>query len=161
MTFSFPEQSLYFLRGLYIQERFAVPTGISLAMILPVPITKFLPILLIILGAKTVTINKRVFERNIPFLAGSAILLLTYPTMAYEYNLPSLLCFIPLFFYWTNLPNTPIHGRVLEAMKYSFLTFLLLASFSNSIIHVEVIDEYFLISFILLMVPLYFYWKYP
>jgi hypothetical protein len=161
LTFSLPEQSLYFLKGLYDQEGSYVPAGISLAMILPVTITKFLPIPLIILGALTVTINKKVFERNIPFLAGSAILLLTYSTAAYIYNLPSLLCFVPLFYYWTKLPNYPIHSQVREIMKYSLFAFVFLASFLNSIMGKFTIIEFFLISFILLMVPFYYHWKYP
>jgi hypothetical protein len=97
-----------------------------------------------------------------PFLAGSAILMLTYPTLAYEYNLPSLLGFIPLFFYWIRLPDNPINHPVREAMQYSFFAFVFLASFSNYLNQrpVIIMSEYLLISSILLIVPLFYYWKY-
>jgi uncharacterized membrane protein len=148
------------LKGLYDQERFAVPGGISLAKILPVTIAKTLPVLLIVLGFLHVKINQNAFERIIPFLAGSAILMLTFPTLAYEYNLPSLLCFIPLVFYWTKLSNDTIKVRVRKVMKYSFFAFVLFASFSNYINQkVIVMSEYCLISLILLLVPLFYYWK--
>jgi hypothetical protein len=160
LSLPFPDQSLYFLKGLYDQERFAVPGGISLAKILPVTIAKTLPVLLIVLGFLHVKINQNAFERIIPFLAGSAILMLTFPTLAYEYNLPSLLCFIPLVFYWTKLSNDTIKVRVRKVMKYSFFAFVLFASFSNYINQkVIVMSEYCLISLILLLVPLFYYWK--
>jgi hypothetical protein len=161
LSLPFPDQSLYFLKGLYTQERFALPGGISLAKIVPVAVAKTLPVPLILLGYINVKINQNVFERVIPFLVGSGILMLTYPTLAYEYNLPSLLCFIPLFFYWANLPDTAINITVREVMKYSFFAFVLIASFSNYINQKFIVmGEYFLISAILLIVPLIFYWKF-
>jgi len=164
LSLLFPQQSLYFLKGLYNQERFAVPGGISLVKIIPVGLAKILPVPLIVLGYLNIKINQNVFERNIPFLAGSAILMLTYPTLAYDYSLPSLLGFIPLFFYWTKLPDNPIHYPVREVMKYSFLAFMFFASFSNylnqAVGKVIVMGEYLLIASILFIIPLFYYWKY-
>jgi hypothetical protein len=156
----FPEQSLYFIKGLIDQERFAVPGGISLAKIMPVAIAKSLPVPLIALGYLHVRINQNEFKRSLPFLVGAAILLLTYPTLAYEYNLPSLLGFIPLLFYWTGLPNETLKPPVREIMKVSFFTFIFLASWSNYINQKAIVmGEYLLISVILLLIPLFYYWR--
>lgn len=157
----FPDQSLNFLKGLYDQERFGLPGGISLTNFLPVWMVKFLPIPLIILGYMHVKINHNVIERSIPFLAGAAIIMLTYPTMAFEYNLPSLLGFIPLIIYWVKLPDNPIKAPVRKVMKYSFLAFVFFASSSSYIKTPRggiVLSEYLIISLILIIVPLFYYW---
>ncbi len=122
---------------------------------------KFLPIPLIILGYMHVKINHNVIERSIPFLAGAAIIMLTYPTMAFEYNLPSLLGFIPLIIYWVKLPDNPIKAPVRKVMKYSFLAFVFFASSSSYIKTPRggiVLSEYLIISLILIIVPLFYYW---
>ena len=157
----FPSQSLNFLKGLYSQERYALPGGISMAKIVPVYIAKLLPLPLILLGFINIKMIRNGFEQITPFLAGSAILMLTYPTLAYEYNLPSLLCFIPLFFHWVTLPESPIPVPLRKTMEYSFLVFLFLASFSNYLTQraILVMGEYFVIALILLVIPLFFYWK--
>jgi hypothetical protein len=158
----FPDQSLNFLKGLYDQERYGVPGGISLTNFLPVWVVKIMPVPLIILGYLHFRINNHVIERSIPFLAGAAIIMLTYPTMAFEYNLPSLLVFIPLIFYWAKLPDNPIKTPVRQVMEYSLLAFIFFASFSSFIKTprgVIVLSEYLLITIILLLVPLIYYWK--
>ena len=165
LSLLFSEQSFYFLKGLYDQERFAFPGGISLAKVLPVWMVKMLPLPLIILGFLHVKANQNVMERILPFLTGAAILMLTYPTLAYEYNLPSLLCFIPLLFYWAKLTDNPIILPIRAGMKYSFLVFMFLAAFSNYLNQrvIIVMCLYILISAILLIFPL-FYWmftRYP
>jgi hypothetical protein len=162
LTFSFPAQSIEFLKGLYLQERFSTPGGVSLAKVVPVWIAKLLPIPLIILGYLHFKINQNAVDRTIPFLAGCAVLMLTYPTLAYEYNLPTLLGFIPLFIYWTKLPDYPIHAPMRGIMKYSFFGFIFIASFSNLINQgVIIMSEYLFISAFLLIVPLIYYWKDP
>jgi hypothetical protein len=160
LTFSFPTQSIEFLKGLFLQESSAAPGGVSLAKVLPVWIDKLLPIPIIVLGYLHFKINQNVVERTISFLAGSAVLMFMYPTLAYEYNLPSLLGFIPLFIYWTKLPDNPIQGPMRGIMKYCFLGFIFFASFSNFINRgVIIMSEYLLISAFLLIVPLLYYWK--
>ena len=107
-------------------------------------------------------INNHVLEWSIPFFAGAAIIVLTYPTMAFEYNLPSLLGFIPLIFFWAKLPGNPIRRPVRQVMEYSLLVFIFFASFSNYIKPprgVIVLSEYLLISTILILGPLIYYWK--
>jgi hypothetical protein len=158
----FPDQSINFLKGLYDQERFNTPGGISLTNFLPVWMVKIMPIPLIILGYWHVKINNQVIERTIPFMAGAAIIMLTYPTLAFEYNIPSLLGFIPLIFYWDKLPDNPINTPVREIIKYSFLVFVFCASFSSYIQTPRgaiVLSEYVLISAILFIGPLLYYWK--
>jgi hypothetical protein len=160
LTFSFPNQSIEFLKGLLQQERFAAPGGVSLTKVLPVWIAKLLPIPLIIIGYIHFKINLNVVERTIPFLAGSTILMLTYPTLAYEYNLPSLLGFIPLLIYWTKLSDNPIKEPMRAILNYSFLAFVLVASFSNFINQgVIIMSEYLVISAFFFIVPLVYYWN--
>ena len=160
LTFLFPAQSMDFLKGLLQQERFATPGGVSLAKVLPVWIEKLLPIPLIILGYFHFKTNQNIVERTIPFLAGAAVLMLIYPTLAYEYNLPSLLGFIPLLVYWTTLSDNPIKEPMRGILYYSFLGFVVIASFSNFINQgVIIMGEYLLISAFLFIVPLFYYWK--
>jgi hypothetical protein len=160
LTFLFPAQSMDFLKGILQQERFATPGGVSLAKVLPVWIEKLLPIPLIILGYFHFKINQNIVERTIPFLAGAAVLMLIYPTLAYEYNLPSLLGFIPLLVYWTTLSDNPIKEPMRGILYYSFLGFVVIASFSNFINQgVIIMGEYLLISAFLFIVPLFYYWK--
>jgi hypothetical protein len=159
LTLLFPAQSVEFLKGLYLQESSAAPGGVSLAKVLPVWIAKLLLVPLILMGILHFKINRNVFERTIPILAGSVVLMLTYPTLAYEYNLPSLLGFIPLFIYWITLPDNPIKSPVREIMAYSFFAFIFSASFSNLINQgVIIMGEYLLISGFLLIFPLVYYW---
>ena len=155
LTFLLPAPGLEFLKGLWLQERFAAPGGISLAKVLPVWIAKTLPIPLIILGYLHFKKYQNVIDRTIPFLTGSAIVMLTFPTLAYEYNLPSLFGFIPLIMYWAEIPNNPINEPARDIIKFSFFTFVMLASFSNFINQGYIImGEYFIIASILLIFPL-------
>ncbi len=81
--------------------------------------------------------------------------MLTFPTLAYEYNLPSLVGFVPLIIYWAETPNNPTNVPARDIIKYSFFTFVFLASFSNFIHQgVVIMGEYFLIASILLIFPM-------
>jgi hypothetical protein len=107
-----------------------------------------------------VKINRHEFAHAMPFLAGAAVLMLTYPTLAYEYNLPAILCFIPLFLYWAKLPHNPIHPLGRGILKYAFLVFGCLAAlFNYTGLGKIVMGEHLLISAVLLLAPLYYYWK--
>ena len=153
----FPAKSYHFLVGLYYQERFATPEGVSLTLMLPAGIVKVLPFLLIILGHFYVRYNQNDFDRSIPYLIGSAIVLLTYPTIAYDYSVSTLLCFIPLVLYWAELPNIKLNQVMREFVKYSFFLFLLLASNSiyvNWFFPKNFVDEYLFFSAILMLAPL-------
>jgi hypothetical protein len=143
------------------QERFSSPGGVSLTNFLPVWIVKIMPIPLIILGFLHVKINNHAIERTIPFMAGAGIIMLTYPTLAFEYNLPSLLGFIPLIFYWAKLPDNPMNAPVRGIIKYSLLAFVFFASMSSFIKAPRgaiVLSEYLVISTILFAGPLTYYW---
>jgi hypothetical protein len=107
------------------------PQGISLARIIPRGFIKGLPVALIILGYLHVRKNQNICSQLIPYFIGSSVILLTYPTVAYEYNVSCLLCFIPLLFYWTKLPNIRINHFVRELMKYSFFLFIIAVSYPN------------------------------
>lgn len=174
-----PDAFKYFLEGILNQERFSTPDGVSLARILPISIVKTMPIILILLGYLHIRVNCNIFIRNLPYLIGSAILLLTYPTKAYEYSVPCLLCFIPLIYYWSNMLDTGISPRMREVMKYSLFLFIGIASYSKIIngliagviaipsiftqtigpIEFLTFGEYFLISAFFLIFPLVYHPK--
>jgi hypothetical protein len=124
----FPDQNIEFVKGLYRQEIYETPSGISLGTIIPVRVVKALPIMLILLGYLQFRLNRSVFDGNIPFLTASAIILLTYPTLAYEYSVPSLLFLIPLTCYWSRLAAEELHHRVRRVMKYALFVFIFVAS---------------------------------
>ncbi|MGZ6346599.1 MAG: hypothetical protein ACXWNC_03375, partial [Anaerolineales bacterium] len=89
------------------------------------------------------------------------VLMLTFPTLAYEYNLPSLLGFIPLLIYWSTLIDNPIKEPMPRILNFSFLAFILVASFSNIINQgIIIMSEYLVISAFFFVVPLFYYWNY-
>jgi hypothetical protein len=157
----FPEKSIYFIEGLYYQERFAVPDGISLARLLPIGIAKFLPFALILLGLLQTRINRKELDKYTPYLIGAGILMVTYPTLAYEYSVACLFCFIPFLFYWAKLPDVTMNFKTRVIMKFSFLLFLFLASYSNQMnllfgTEFIVFVEYIFVAAVFLLVPLVF-----
>src|SRR5205807_3818113 len=99
-SLAFRSKFIDFFEGLYKQELFVGPVGISLAQLLPRFIVKGVPLLLALIGYLSLRRNRKNFNDLIPFFIGSGILLLTYPTVAFEYNIPNLFCFIPFIFYW-------------------------------------------------------------
>ena len=153
LSLSFRSRFIHFIEGLYTQEIYVQPTGISLAQLLPANIVKGLPIILIFLGCLYLRGNNKNLNTLIPFLTGSGILLLTYPTVAFEYNIPNLFCFIPLIFYWTKHP-TPLN----KTIRYSFFVFVFLASCSNYLSPIisgnAVLIGYLVSSIAFLLLPL-------
>ena len=123
LSLAFRSRFIHFLEGIYKQEVNVEAVGIALAQLLPTSLVKGMPILLTLLGYLSLRKNNMDFECAAPFLIGSGILMLTYPTVAFEYNIPNLFCFIPLIFYWAKNPKL-IH----PAAKYVFFIFISLAS---------------------------------
>jgi len=126
LSLSFRSRFTHFIEGLYTQELYVQPVGISLAQLLPAGIVKGLPLILIFIGYLYLRRNNKTFNHLIPYLIGCGVLLLTYPTVAFEYNIPNLFCFIPLVFYWTKGPH-----KMSKVIRYAFFSFLLLISFPN------------------------------
>ena len=133
VLFSLPfiSQTKFYLIGLYQQELTSEADGISLMVFLPRTLVKTLPFLLIGLGWLAIRRLKEPMQL-IPYFTGAAILLITYPTLAYDYSMPVLMGFIPLLFAWARLPqaaNNPVNGLTLIL----FFFFLLGVSFSREI----------------------------
>ena len=153
LSLSFRSKFIHFIEGLYVQELYIQPDGISLAQLLPVSIVKGLPLILILLGYLYLRRNDKTFNHLIPYLIGSGILLLVYPTIAFEYTIPNLFCFIPLVFYWTKQPN--IMSKVI---RYAFFFFILSISFpdylSLYIAKNNILVGYLAASIIFLLFPL-------
>ena len=152
LSLSFRSKFIHFIEGLYTQELYVQPTGISLAQLLPASIVKGLPFTLIFLGYLYLRRNNKNFNHLIPYLIGSGILLLTYPTVAFEYNIPNLFCFIPLVFYWTK--NSDPLSKI---VRYAFFLFIFLISFPNflgSFVSVNtVLVGYLVVSIAFLLFP--------
>jgi hypothetical protein len=153
LSLSFRSRLIHFLQGIYLQERFVPPEGISLSQILPEIFVKGLPFLLIFLGFLYLRKENKSFNDLIPYLTGAGILLLTYPTIAFEYSIPCLFCFIPLVFYWTKQPN--IMNKI---VRYFFILFLFLASWPDHLL--EFVDRngivvgYLVVSIVFLLLPM-------
>jgi hypothetical protein len=133
ILFSVPfiDQTKAYMLGLYQQELTFEPDGISLMVFLPRVIVKALPFALIGLGWLTA---KRLREPMllIPYSAGAAILLITYPTMAIDYSVPILMGFIPILVAWTYLPQN-VDNPVKLPTLILFFFFLVSASFSREV----------------------------
>lgn len=152
LSLSFRSKFIHFIEGLYTQELYVEPVGISMAQLLPASIVKGLPFILIFLGYLYLRRSNKNFNHLIPYLIGSGILLLTYPTVAFEYNIPNLFCFIPLVFYWTR--NSDPMSKI---VRYAFFLFIFLISFPNllgSFISVNtILAGYLVVSIAFLLFP--------
>ena len=152
LSLPFRSKFIHFIQGLYTQELYVQPVGISMVQLLPASIVKGLPFILIFLGYLYLRRNNKNFNHLIPYLIGSGILLLTYPTVAFEYNIPNLFCFIPLVFYWTRNSN-----YMSKIARYAFFLFIFLISFPNllgSFVSVNtVLVGYLIVSIAFLLFP--------
>jgi hypothetical protein len=148
LSLLFRSSFIHFLEGLYIQEANTTPAGISLVWVLPRSIVKGLPFFLIVLGYLALQRNNKTFSYLIPYLVGSGILLLNYPTKSYEYNIPNLFCFIPLIFYWTKKSDL-----ISKMIRYSFFLFIILMSFSY---YISLFKNIYIILSIYVVVSMFF-----
>jgi len=127
-----------------------------MAQLLPTSLVKGMPFILILVGYLYLQRNGKNFNHLIPYLIGSGILLLTYTTIAFEYTIPNLFCFIPLVFYWTKQPN--ITSKII---KYAFFCFILLISFPNYLnlfaSKNNILAGYLAVSIIFLLFPLLYH----
>jgi len=126
----FPKNSYYFIQGLIQQEAFVPPGGISLVRLLPVELVKIMPIALIAIGWLHVRKYAGDMAECLAFFTGAGILMLTYPTVAFDYNVSTLFGFIPAIIYWAGLRTTGEQALLRSVMKYIFFAFLLAASWS-------------------------------
>ncbi len=122
LSLAFRSRFVHFFEGIYQQEINVDAVGIGLGQLLPTTLVKGLPIFLIFAGYLSLRKNGWNFDQLPLFLTGSGILMMTYPTVAFEYNLPNLLCFIPLIFYWAK-EASPLKAGI----KYFFFGFVFLA----------------------------------
>lgn len=155
LSLCFPEKSYYFLLGLYAQEQVSYPEGVSLVRAIPVNLVKIMPIALIILGYVYLRLNQNTSLWGIPFLLGIAVILLMYPTKAFEYNVPSLLCFIPILNHWERNLINATNDFASKALKYLFYLFLCLSLVTYVPNRAQfTIIEFFLIAILFLIFPL-------
>lgn len=118
-----------FLKGLFFQELELVPMGNSLVSIVPRYVVKSVPFLLVGAGLVCRYIGRRPSLYLLPFFAGAATLLVTYPTMAFDYCVPYLAAFIPFLEYWRVLPGIGVVAGM--SIQWGYILFLLLASYAH------------------------------
>lgn len=155
----FSTEGYYFVKGLYMQEAFIAPMGVSLVKLIPVTYVKLLLLVLPILGIPYIRKYGEHFTEYIPYFAASGISMLTYPTIAYEYSVPTLFCFIPLLIYWSHDEGVFNSSILRWILGYTFFGFLFVVSNSPWLLktfHEENITLwiYGLISTLFLLLPL-------
>ena len=158
LSLPFIPESLAFIQGLLYQESHRIPQGVSLAIYVPKPIVKSLPFLLSVAGYGMGKINKAGFIDLLPFLAGASILLLLYPTLAFDYSAPILLGLIPFMIYWAEAHRgNPAGQRMRQAILWTFLLFILLASYSTTLTGSILVDIiiYLVVSIALMVIPIF------
>jgi hypothetical protein len=131
----FPKNSYYFIQGLIQQEALVPPGGMSLVRLLPVELVKIMPIALIAIGWLHVRKYAGDMAACLAFFTGAGILMLTYPTVAFDYNVSTLFGFIPSILYWAGLGANGGQAVLRSMMKYIFFAFLLAASWSPTLVN--------------------------
>ena len=130
-----PTDGYYFLRGLYQQENFIPPQGVSLGKLLPIEYVKLTPFVLIGFGLLYVRKFQNKLDGYLPFYVCVCIMMCLYPTVAYEYNLLTMFCFIPFFMYWVS-PSVSLDSFITrKIMKLVYLLFLAIASCLRIFLH--------------------------
>ncbi len=126
----FINENIHFIQLLIHLESHRFPQGLSLGIYIPNTVVKTLPFGLSLIGLVVAKINKNDFIGLFPFLTGVAVILLLYPTQAFEYSVPSLLGLIPLMIIWVKQfeSNQRAIGNLVLLL---FLLFVVLASFST------------------------------
>lgn len=128
---SMPEAGVAFFGGVQHQELLSRASGVSLVHFVPRPIVKLLPAMLALVGALALRGRAPTDPALIPFAAGAGILLLSYPTVAHDYSLPSILGFLPLIAYWARSGGVP--ERLVTPASAGFALFLVLTSWSSEV----------------------------
>ncbi|HEX5110388.1 MAG TPA: hypothetical protein VFV95_18180 [Vicinamibacterales bacterium] len=155
----FPEQGMQFLSGVVSQESAFTPEGLSLSRVFPRLLVKLLPFGLVALGAYWMRRQK--IEQLLPVVLGAAVLLLLYPTWAYDYSVPCLFGLIPFVLDWSR--QVSVQNRLVAwAVPAIFLLFLTAASalkISDTLAAIDtdlwMIWVYIAVSAILLAAPLF------
>lgn len=161
VLFSLPfiHESIPFIQGMLYQEAHKIPEGLSLAIYLPKSIVKSLPFVLSVAGYGIARIVKGDFINLFPFLVGASILLLLYPTLAFDYSAPIVLGLIPFMLFWSGAHRENLSGtRLRQAISWAFLLFIMVASYSTRLTGSVFVDItiYLVFAVALMVVPIVF-----
>lgn len=154
----FIHESIPFIQGMLYQESHKIPQGLSLAIYVPKYIVKSLPFVLSIAGYGIARIVKGGFINLFPFLLGASILLLLYPTLAFDYSAPIMLGLIPFMIFWSGAHQENLSGtRIRQAISWAFLLFIIVASYSTMLTRSVFVDIiiYVVFSVALMTVPIF------
>ncbi len=122
-----------FVRGLVTQEMEDAAKGASLLRYVPRLVVKLLPLAAIVLGYINARLNKDLSAWFAPFSVAVVVVMLVYPTRAYEYGLPSVLGLLPLLFAWFRGAQAEA-GVVRQSLVWALLLFVAIASFSTRLL---------------------------
>ncbi len=143
-----------FLYGLTAQELAYVPDGLSLLQFAPRGLVKVLPLLLILVGYINIRSCKGEFLRLVPYVLGVATIMTLYPTLAYDYNVPTLFGFIPIMIFWTKQRGQN-QNTLRIALLHAFFLFMLVVSFSTQVTQsvAALVAVYLVFSTVLIISP--------
>ena len=143
-----------FVRGLLTQEMEDLPKGASLLRYLPRLAVKLLPLAVIALGYLSAR-GRKLSDWLVPYAAGAVIIMLVYPTRAYEYGLPSVLGFIPLLMAWALQPGEADVRMIRQVLLYVFLLFIGLASLSTRLFSslFSLVQFYVVVALVFMLAP--------
>lgn len=126
LTLALPAAGLAAVQGMLAQEATAFPEGISLVLLVPRPLVKALPFLFVLLVAASGRWGAHRGSRaSAPLLAGIAVVLAAYPTLAFDYSAPYLAAFLPFLIAWAR--DQAAEARFARAVPIAFALFLLAA----------------------------------
>jgi hypothetical protein len=129
LSLPFYKEFIPFLGGLLHQELHIIPQGVSLNHLLSPFLSKWSLFLVVLIGCVLAVRKNSSADDLLPFYAGAGIFLLIYPTVAYEYNIPNLLPFIPLLFAWAK------QGKLIRhALKFTFFFFIIFISYYSIVL---------------------------
>jgi hypothetical protein len=143
-----------FVRGALLQELEDVPKGATLLRYVPRLVVKLLPLAALVLGAIGARRSRDQADWLVPCATGAVLLLLVYPTRAYEYGLASLLGFLPLLLWWRRQAGGEA-GGIRQAMLYLYILFVSTASYSTRLFSsvYSVVELYLVVALAFLLAP--------
>lgn len=156
LLLTLPVNANFFVQGLVKQElgMVSIAMGNALVRIMPLHVVKSVPFFLIVIGFVSRFSGNRPLPYLIPFFAGAATILVTYPTFAFDYSVPYLAAFIPFLIYWAKLPGVDrVIGWSVQGLFYVFLPLASFAQFIFNYSETMVIMIYVVTGVVMVSVP--------
>ena len=154
-----PNSGVGFVEGLAYQENTLPAQGLSLARVLPRWVVKMLPLGLVVMGTLRGRRTSPDVRALLPFWLGSAVVLLLYPTLAFDYSVPCLFGLIPFALDWAQRHHASglVAAWLVPAFFFLFMgvasTVKIVDAIASADVDVDLIWGYLACAAILLMTP--------